>query len=521
LAATGKLIVVLAMPRSGSHFLRSLLARSGAVDNYNEVFNTNLTETLPHNFGKFLREKIRRTDKWHFDAASAETVLNDYFDLLEKRARRRPILIDIKDNQLRIADWPPCSPARAPRLLSVILERQYPIIRLVRHDLLAQCASNELARQTEQWVVSPRSKRRQTAVPTIELDVRKTLRHIRETRTSSEMIARWLSTRPHVARLTYEGFIQKDRLSRAARLAIAKATGIAIADDATGETEKIAPALQDYVSNLDAILEKLEGTNLAFLRDIPRAKGRVAPTVKASRANGAAKVPFILTNFRRPQNLPRLVEICLKSKYSGDIIVIDNAPDDALRESLDFSSGRVDYRPNFANLGAGHRFTVASQLDTPQVVAIDDDLFPTVEQIDTLIERARADPGRLHGIWGERLTQRDGHPHFANAVYGQNRDIDIVNRVYVFDPTQAMRADRLRKRVGFTDWLKAIPSDDVLLSFASDRKPRMHDLGPIEDCPTSGAEGIAQWRHENFIQRRWQVVAKLSRLRPARKVPFL
>jgi hypothetical protein len=362
------------------------------------------------------------------------------------------------------------------------------------------------------------------------------------------MIRRWLSTRPHVARLVYEDAIVEDRLSDPARQAIARATGIEVPADATGKTRKIAPPLRDFVGNLDALLESFRGTNLEFLRRLhgaapatraaQRARAaaparRGAPSrpaaarpatgsrTKTAKTNGAPKVPIILTNFKRPQNLPRLVEICLGSKYAGAIIVIDNAPDDSLRATLDFSSGRVDYRPNFANLGAGHRFTVAARMSEPLVVAIDDDLFPTVGQIDTLIERARADPGRLHGIWGERLTRKDGHPHFANAIYGQDRDIDIVNRVYVFDPLQAAKANALRRRIGFANWLDAIPTDDVLLSFASDRKPRMHDLGPIEDCPTSGAEGIAQWRHENFIHRRWQVVAKLSRIRPARRIPWL
>lgn len=517
MAATGKLIVILTMPFGGASFLRSVLADAGVQD-FGEVFDPTRGESLPNGFGSFLRAAIVKDKKWRFDDKTAKRITNEYLDLLEQRAKGRPAMIEIKDTELRLTDWPPTKPSRAPRLLALILEREYAVIRVSRNDVLTQHVMQELTLRAGKKSGPANRKARPATIPAFELDPQMTLRQIRETVISDAMIRRWLSGWRKSLRLTYEDLAAGNRLTETARTAIRTVSGIEIAAGATASVEKAPARLGDIVTNLDAVLKNFRGTNLAHLLSLHRP---AAARNKAAKANGGEKVPFILTNFKRPQNLPRLVEICLESKYSGNIIVIDNAPDDALRESLDFSSGRVDYRPNFANLGAGHRFTLASQLSTPQVVAIDDDLFPTVKQIDTLIERARVDPGRLHGIWGERLTQKDGHPHFANAVYGQDRDIDIVNRVYVFDPVQAGIADRLRKRVGFTDWLKAIPSDDVLLSFASDRKPRMHDLGPIEDCPTSGAEGIAQWRHEKFIQRRWQVVAKLSRLRPARKVPFL
>ena len=517
MAATGKLIVILAMPFSGAEILRSALADAGVQD-FGDVFDPAAGQSLPNGFGNFLRAAIVRDKNWRFDDKTAKRVTGEFFALLEKRAKNRPAMIVVTDSQLRITDWPPTRPSRAPRLLAFMLEQQYPLIRLSRQDLLTPHVLQELSNRTDRKSAPENRKGQPAAAPAFELDPPTTVRQIRETLVSNTMIQRWLSGWRKSVHLTFEDMVDGNRLTERARNAIRTISGVEIAPGATAVVQKEPASLADVVTNLDAVLKTFRGTNLASL--LPLHQGGAARR-RASKANGSGKVPFILTNFKRPQNLPRLVEICLQSKYSGDIIVIDNAPDDALRESLDFSSGRVDYRPNFANLGAGHRFTVASQLSTPLVVAIDDDLFPTVKQIDTLIERARADPGRLHGIWGERLTQKDGHPHFANAVYGQDRDIDIVNRVYVFDPAQAVVADRLRKRVGFADWLKAIPSDDVLLSFASDRKPRMHDLGPIEDCPTSGAEGIAQWRHENFIQRRWQVVAKLSRLRPARKVPFL
>lgn len=515
MAATGKLIVILAMPFSGADFLRSVLADAGVQD-FGEVFDPALGGT--NGFGSFLRAAIVKDKSWRFDDTTAKRVTGDFFTLLEKRAKGRPSMIVVTDAQLRLTDWPPTKPSRAPRLLALMLERQYPIVRLSRHDTLTQHVLQELSTRAGRKSVPANRKGKPAAVPAFGLDPQTTARQMRETVLSDAMIQRWLTAWRNSVHLKYEDLVSGNRVTEPARIAIRTVSGIEIAAGATAAAETAPAKIGDIVTNLDAVLKSLHGANLTHIPPLHRA---AAMRRKGAKANGSEKVPFILTNFKRPQNLPRLVEICLESKYCGNIIVIDNAPDDALRESLDLSSGRVDYRPNFANLGAGHRFTVASQLDTPQVVAIDDDLFPTVEQIDTLIERARADPGRLHGIWGERLTQRDGHPHFANAVYGQDRDIDIVNRVYVFDPTQAGTADRLRKRVGFTDWLKAIPSDDVLLSFASDRKPRMHNLGPIEDCPTSGAVGIAQWRHDNFIQRRWQVVAKLSRIRPARKVPFL
>ena len=519
-ATTGKLIVILAMPRSGTHFLRSALEGSGTVRNVGEPFNPDLTKLLKHSFGRFLRARIDADKSWRFDHRTAESVVSDYLDQLERMSDKAPSLLVIKDDQLRIADWPVTNPARAPRLLSQILQRNYPVLRLARADLLGQYASYQLAESTGRWVETNKDEPADAAAPTLTLEPARAVRHMVETMASDAMIKRWLTGYDRTRRLSYETLIEDGALSDQARDAIAAVTGIVLPPGTVGATKKLAPPVHELVSNLDDVLAACTGKNLARIAAIHR-RAKAANTQAHPRPtvafNGNKGVPFILTNFKRPQNLPRLVDICLSSKYAGQVIVIDNAPDDSLGNSLDLSSRRVVYKPNFDNLGAGYRFTVAARMQVPLVVAIDDDLFPTVEQIDRLIEAARKDPGRLHGIWGERLTEKDNHPHFANAIHNQNRDLDIINRVYVFDPEQAKVARTLMRRTGFKNWLDAIPSDDVFLSFASDRKPRLHDLGPIEDCPTSGAAGIAQWRHDNFIQRRWQVVAMLSRLRPVRQ----
>ncbi|MEX0808539.1 MAG: glycosyltransferase [Dongiaceae bacterium] len=227
-------------------------------------------------------------------------------------------------------------------------------------------------------------------------------------------------------------------------------------------------------------------------------------------------VAIILTNYKRAQNLPRIVRDCLAAQHRPDVIVIDNAEHDRLRESLDFSSGRVDYRPNFGNLGAGHRFSVGAELGYDVVLAIDDDLFLTPRQIDRLAGAYSEDPGRIHGVWGENIILRDGRPFFLNSRRRINDDTDIINRAYAFGPALAAETKALVPKLGFKDWLDAAPSDDVLLSFSSERRPRIHNFGKLNACETSGAVGIAQWRQEDFRPRRWEAIKKLFKIRPSR-----
>ena len=232
---------------------------------------------------------------------------------------------------------------------------------------------------------------------------------------------------------------------------------------------------------------------------------------------------IILLNYKRPQNLPRIVSACLRSDHCPDVYVLDNAPDDSLGTVLEELSERIPaarerlhYRPLRSNHGSGERYSFAATLDYDAFVCIDDDTFLTPGQIDTLFDAYMADPRCVHGIWGERMTIRNREIFLLNRVHGQETRVRIVNRVYAFGRQQAQRACELLGELGYSDWLALGPGSDIILSFSGQHSPMVHDVGPIMSCETSDAAGIAVWRRDDFKERR---SALLNRLREMRAAP--
>jgi len=266
LVPADKFLIVLAMPRSGTHFLRSALSKGADIVNLDEPFNPTLTRKLGFSFFRFLRALLKEPD-WRFDAATADRTLGAFFGKMAEHAPDKRLLIDIKDEQLRIADWPPANVSGPPRLLSFILDNDFPIVRVKRRDLLAQYASYELATQSGRWVSNQEPGRHQREISTLRLDPDKAIRHMKAVAADDEAVERWLSGYPRLLHLSYEEMIDRGRLSETARQGIGRLTGMPISGDILPEPEKMAPPLRELVTNFDEVLDALDKAGLAHFRE--------------------------------------------------------------------------------------------------------------------------------------------------------------------------------------------------------------------------------------------------------------
>ncbi|MEX2297752.1 MAG: hypothetical protein WD715_10070 [Dongiaceae bacterium] len=263
MAPAHRFLIILAMPRSGTHFLRSALSKGAEIVNLDEPFNPDLTRKLQFSFGRFLRNRVRREADWRHDAATAEIALGTFFGKMAEHAPDKRLLVDIKDEQLRIADWPPTPVAGPPRLLSFIIRNKFPIVRMTRRDLLAQYASYELATQSGRWVSNQEPGQHQREISALRIEPDKAIRHMEGVAADDAAVEQWLSGYPQMLRLTYEEMIVGGRLSDTARRGIERLTGLSISGDVVPEPEKMAPQLRDLVTNLDEVLDTLSNTSLS------------------------------------------------------------------------------------------------------------------------------------------------------------------------------------------------------------------------------------------------------------------
>jgi len=232
-----------------------------------EVLNPDLQRKIPGNITDFMDRMLRLMPDWKMDGTTAEVLIEDFLSYLKNLSVDRVPLIDIKDEQLRLLDWPGELQSDKPRILRRIMEGGHPILRVTRRNWLAQYASVELALQTREWV------RKKSAViknqsPKLHLDPNRLLKKLDNYAGSEKQGRQWLSGYPQTAWLYYETLFEGSSLSSSARTEIEKVIGRSLDPTVSVRTQKIAPLLKELIDNYAEIQALLKGSPYEkFLND--------------------------------------------------------------------------------------------------------------------------------------------------------------------------------------------------------------------------------------------------------------
>jgi hypothetical protein len=238
-----------------------------------------------------------------------------------------------------------------------------------------------------------------------------------------------------------------------------------------------------------------------------RRRAVAAPAARdAPRPGGATAV--IILNWKRPQNIGRIVRTASEALPDARILVIDQA------EGTDRLAGRSDVPRALctireqANEGAGVRVRLAAEWGFDHYLCIDDDIFLSAGQMQALVERLRAEPDVVHGVAGQIVEPRGESFRLVDKVVGEG-PVSIVNNVYAFSRARAQAALRLAGEMGYARWSDARRTDDVLLSCGGPGGAQIHALGRWRVCATRAAEGIAVHRSAGFFEERIDLVRRL------------
>jgi hypothetical protein len=134
-----------------------------------------------------------------------------------------------------------------------------------------------------------------------------------------------------------------------------------------------------------------------------------------------APITIVLLNYRRPGNIPVILESISRQTVRPVVFLWNNGVDDVKSDGID----RYERSPG--NLGCIMRWRMACEADTPYVMSLDDDLcFARDDALADIVESLNAmdHPGRVVGPFGCR---------FGN-------DADYTERVDVFPPHVAADA---------------------------------------------------------------------------------
>src|SRR5579864_958746 len=151
----------------------------------------------------------------------------------------------------------------------------------------------------------------------------------------------------------------------------------------------------------------------------------------------SASLAVILMNYKRPQNVGRIVAAARAGVPDAPILLLDQAPGGDLLRRDDIAWSEVWYRRAAVNKGAGARVPLAAALPFDDWIAIDDDIFLTAQQIAELAAFLRAEPDRVHGVVGQRVEFANGQLALRDPFERVDAPLSVLNQVYAFSRAQA------------------------------------------------------------------------------------
>ncbi|WP_020407023.1 hypothetical protein [Hahella ganghwensis] len=217
------------------------------------------------------------------------------------------------------------------------------------------------------------------------------------------------------------------------------------------------------------------------------------------------KVTAILLSYLRPDNIQRIFDALAASEHISKVIVSNNNPDIDLREYLK-DHPKLSLRQQIVHYPPWIRFEFAVHDDAEYFISVDDDLFLTTEQVDSLIQSLFNNPSSPHGVWGQRIVKTNIGLQVRDNIFGEDGRVDVLNRAYACTKEHAINSFTLLKHLGINHARKIGMFEDVLLSFSSPDKPIIHNLGELADCNSSADPRKALHLKPGFFGLRQQIV---------------
>lgn len=144
-----KPIILLSVQRSGTNFLRRVIGSHPEIDPlFGEIFDPNFIDH-PLSFFCFYQRAVADTPALCLPDQRI-VAFEKYIEYLDQKIYAKHYVLDIKYNSLRQMEsyWP----QRREILSQYIIDRQWPVVHLIRRDLLAAAFSRLKARSTGVWV---------------------------------------------------------------------------------------------------------------------------------------------------------------------------------------------------------------------------------------------------------------------------------------------------------------------------------------------------------------------------------
>jgi LPS sulfotransferase NodH len=242
-------LLILAKQRTGTNWLRSLLAGASTLQDLDEVFHTDST-IVPHGFFPWYQQAIGPDLPLLRDPPWLCETFGRYLDWLTARF---PVpMIDIKYNSAFALAPAWQSFADPPWPILVASQRGFVPVHLLRRNRAAQALSQIVADGTRRHVV--RAEAAPPAPTPLPIDLAEMRRIIAGYRREAPVAASWLQGLPGARTLVYEQLATATPHGRQRVLrALATAAGAAFHGARPAGTQRIITDWRAHVANAEAV----------------------------------------------------------------------------------------------------------------------------------------------------------------------------------------------------------------------------------------------------------------------------
>ncbi len=245
-------IIVYAKQRTGTNFLRSILANTTKAKDLGEIFHT---ETLsdPENFFSYF-SSCGLTLPVIRDEDYCVSVVREYFENISGKYNR--FIADIKYNSSFAITPTWFSPVECPIMIRYILKSGYRLIHVTRRDRIAHAVSQLFAEHSGQYHSRPGTEYIEPlSFGKIRLDPLMVRQMIDSYNLEIEYARRYLSNYSNVAEVEYEeisGATSIQKFEIVQRL-VGPNTAISAEDFVDAETRRVLPDWREVVENVSEI----------------------------------------------------------------------------------------------------------------------------------------------------------------------------------------------------------------------------------------------------------------------------
>lgn len=254
-------IFLIANDRSGTHLLRGFMRGGGQVEDYNEVFNPQAVGDRPQDYFRYLAVRVASDPDLAIPVTERrDRLFDDFIAHLAEHTAKPYMLIDVKYSTTHHFDGIWHHVDSPPRLISLIIERGYPVIHLVRRNTLEAYCSYRLASATRRWSRPRDSVGPPPADRTIKVDVGSLVRNLESMQTRANFFAWCLRDHAPTIQLYYEDLLEDSGISPRVHDAICGLVGARLDLPRTPAYAKVSPPLREYVRNYPDVIRALSGT---------------------------------------------------------------------------------------------------------------------------------------------------------------------------------------------------------------------------------------------------------------------